>query len=221
MTEAMKTPFVLAAVAALAGCAAAPAGRQVAADARAALEVAPLCCKSLDGARRQPLPVAAPVEVVIDTGAQAFDFGGNKAYFVLYELPPFERPYSVRLTSHADGPLNDAALLIPRVAMYDAHFKPLRFFDEKTLRNRGNNLERTVFVNPANAGERFLAIYGSDMNASIERAYSMVTVTPVVAGPVIFNMVSGQDGVSKLHSAPVGKLTIEVLGLQPPPAPKR
>jgi hypothetical protein len=176
------------------------------------LDEAPLCCTTLATARRVPLP-AQPVEVVIDQTAQAFNFGGNKAFFVLYELPRFEDTYSIVLTSFAGGTLQDSALFIPRVATYDADFKLLRYFDEKTLRNRGNNLERTVFINPSDRAERYMAVYGSDLSASIERAYSMNTVTAVAAGPYMFYLHSGVDGKSTLRSAPAGKLKIEVQGL--------
>jgi hypothetical protein len=209
----MRTLWTLGAAALLAGCA--TAGKDLLAESNKALAAAPLCCKSLATAKRAPLPVAPqPAEVVIDQNAQAFDFGGNKAFFVLYELPKFGQPYSIVLTSVASGTLQDSALFIPRVATYDADFRVRRFFDEKTLRNRGNNLERTVFINPSDAGERYIAIYGSDMSASIERAYSMMTVTPVYAGPVVWNFYSGTDGKSVLRSSPGGKLQVEVRGLE-------
>jgi hypothetical protein len=198
---------------ALAGCA--TTGKQLLADSTKALAAAPVCCTSLATARRATLP-PQPADVVIDHTAQAFDFGGNKAFFVLYELPKFQQPYEIVLTSVAGGTLADTALLIPRVATYDAKFQVVRYFDEKTLRNRGNNLERTVFINPSDQGERYLAVYGSDLSASIERAYSMVTVTPVVAGPIVWNMYGGQDGKSTLRSAPAGKLHVEVRGLPQP-----
>ena len=196
----------------LAGCA--TPGRELVAEAARTLAAAPSCCESLATARRSQLPVE-PAEVVVDHTRQAFDFGGNKAFFVLYELPAFKDTYSVEVTSFVNGTLQDSALLIPRMATYDANFKVVRYFDEKTLRNRGNKLERTVFFNPADRGERYLAIYGSDLSASIERAYSMVTVTPVMVGAVTFNIYGGQDGKSTLRSAPGGKLKVEVKGLQP------
>lgn len=198
----------------LAGCAQIPPGTKVVAAGKQALDAAPLCCASLATAQRGALPLQ-PQQVEIDAKAQAFDFGGNKAFFVLYELPAYAKPYSILLTSLAGGQQGDVALLVPRVALYDADFKVTRFFDEKTLRNRGDNLERTVFVNPSNAQERYIAVYGSDLSASIERAYSMVTVTPVAAGPVMFNLYGGRDGKSVLRSSPVGKLQIEVQGLAP------
>ena len=201
----------------LGGCATLPTATQIVADARAALDAAPLCCAGLAQAQRLPLPLA-PAQVAIDKRSPAFDFGGHKAFFVLYELPAYSQPYSIVLTSQAAGSAQDVAIFIPRIALYDAGFEVSRHFDEKTLRNRGNNLERTVFVNAGNAGERYLAIYGSDLSSSIERAYSMVTVTPVVAGPVMFNMYGGMDGKSVLRSSPVGTLALEVQGLAPAPA---
>lgn len=210
--------LAVAAIALLsAGCATVPSGRSIVEESSRALAQASQCCETLATARRAALPLQ-PAEVMLDKTAQAFDFGGNKAFFVLYELPPFEQPYSVVVTSVAGGSLSDVALFIPRIAAFDGDFKPTRYYDEKTLRNRGNNLERTVFINPSNRAERYLAIYGSDLSASIERPYSMVTVTPVVAGPLIFNVYGGQDGTSTLQSSPTGKLKLETQGLGPVPA---
>jgi len=206
----MRIALVTVLAGALAGCA--TTGREFLAESSKALNEAPLCCTGLATAQRTPLPLQ-PTEVVVDRTMQAFNFGGNKAFFVFYELPRFERPYSIVVSSIAAGTADDVALFVPRMATYGADFKPVRFFDEKTLRNRGNNLERTVFVNPTDAKERYLAIYGSDLSASVDRAYSMVTVTPVFVGPVMFNMYGGQDAKSTLRSSPAGKLKIEVQGL--------
>lgn len=198
----------------LVGCAG-PSGERRAAESKAALDRAPICCRSLAEARRQKLPLEATAIQVDGTTSQAFDFGGNKAFFQLFELPPFTKTYSVVLTSSGLGAAADMALFIPRVAVYDADFQVTRHFDEKSLRNRGNDLERTVFFNPGNSAERYIAVYGADLAASIERAYSMVTVTPVAAGPIVFNIVSGADGKSILRASAGGTLQIEVRGLAP------
>lgn len=203
---------VALACAAFAGCATVPNAAKLVAQGREALEMAPLCCTSLGQARVQPLPLGE-AKLVIDTQAQAFDFGGNKAFFLLYELPAYATPYSVALSSKSQGSLQDAALFIPRVAVFDANHKLTRYFDEKSLRNRGNDLERTVFFNPGDAHERYLAIYGSDLSASVERAYSMMTVQTIMAGPVMFNVYNGHDGKSLLRSSPTGQLQLEVQGL--------
>lgn len=217
-----RLPLAAAAVAAaaLSGCA--TPGRDLVAAGSADLAAAPLCCKTLAEAPRKALPVGKDAtQITFDKTAPAWDFGGVKAFFVLYELPAYSQPYSLTITSRPSAAIGDLALLIPRVAVYDADFKPARYFDEKTLRNRGNDLERTVFFNPGNAGERYLAIFGSDLSASIERSYQMVTSTPVMVGPVMFNMVSGHDGKSVLRSSPVGQLSLEVSGLADSTATKR
>lgn len=207
----MRTCIAAAALLCLAGCA--TPGRDLLAEAVRALAATPVCCSSLATARRVPLPVEA-ADLVIDQTSQAFDFGGNKAFFALYELPGYQQSYSILLTSMPTGTLQDIALLIPRVATYDEQFKVVRFFDEKTLRNRGNSLERTVFINPQDRHERYIAVYGSDLSASLERAYSIVTVTPVMVGGATFNFYSGADGKSTLRSSPAGRLKIEVKGFE-------
>lgn len=191
-----------------------PTGVELVDQGKRDLDAATSCCTSLHQAKRSRLPLEK-TRVVLDKNAQAFDFGGVKAFFMLYELPAYAAPYSIVLSSLPGGLQNDKALFIPRVALYDGDMRPTRYFDEKTLRNRGDSLERTVFINPQNAQERYMAVFGSDMSASIERAYSFVTVTPVMAGPVMFNMYGGQDGKSTLRSSPTGMLDIETQGLAP------
>lgn len=197
-------------VALIAGCT--TTGAQLVSMGKQDLEAAPVCCKTLATANATKLPVGITT-VTIDKTAQVFDFGGNKAFFKLYELPPFTKTYSMVITSTPNGNVADLALFLPRVTFYDAQFQPTRHFDEKTLRNRGNSVERTVFINRQNAAEKFVAIYGSDLSSSIERAYSTVTVTPVMAGPYMFNMYGGQDGKSTIRSAPTGSVDLEVRGL--------
>ena len=215
----MRLFLGLAFAALLAACATVPAGIHLVAQSKRELDESSVCCMTLAEAKRTRLPIEK-TQVVLDKTAQVFDFGGTKAFFVLYELPAYSKPYSIQITSVPSGGLNDTALLIPRITIYDDDFKPTRFFDEKTLRNRGNTLERTVFINPQNIHERSIAIFGSDLSASIERTYSMVTVTPIVAGPLIFNMYGGHDGKSTLRSSPTGILQLEVQGLSVESAPK-
>lgn len=196
----------------LAGCAVVPSGLERVAEGKKQLSDAKVCCTTLADARRMALPSDRST-LTIDNTQQAFDFGAGKAFFVLYELPVFERTYSVSISSMPGGPLTDMALFVPLVALYDASFRRTRFFDEKTLRNRGNTLERTIFINPGDASEKYLVVSGSDLSSSIETSYSTVTYTPVVAGPVVFNIVGGQDGKTHLRTSPTGQLEIEVGGL--------
>ena len=196
----------------LAGCAVVPTGLERVAQGKKQLDDAKVCCATLAEARKLALPLDRST-LIIDNTLQAFDFGAGKAFFVIYELPVFERTYSVSISSVPGGPLTDMALFVPRVALYDGSFRRTRFFDEKTLRNRGTTLERTIFINPHNSDEKYLVVSGSDLSSSIETSYSTVTYTPIVAGPVVFNLVGGQDGKAQLRTSPTGQLEIEVGGL--------
>lgn len=205
----------IGAVLALVGCQTMQTGGQIVNDGVAALNTTPLCCTHLSQAKKVPLPLT-PSDIAVDAKSQAHMFDGTKAFFVLVELPAYEKPYSITFTSSAKGVINDNALFIPRVSVYDSEFIATRTFDEKSLRNRGNNLERTVFINPQNSGDRYIAVHGSDLSASIERPYSEATYNTVVVGIVMFNVVSGHDGKSMLRSSPTGALHIEVSGLDKP-----
>ena len=201
----------------LMGCQAVPTGGQIVSEGVVALQKAPLCCEALAGAKKIPLPLTA-TDILVDSSSQAREFDGNKAFFMLVELPVYEKPYSIILTSSAKGVINDSALFIPKVSVYDSEFVATRKYDENSLRNRGNSLERTVFINPQNRSERYMAIYGSNLSASIERPYSEVTYTTVMVGTMMFNMVGGRDDKSTLRSSPTGTLHIEVKGLEKPQA---
>jgi len=207
----MRTFFLILGSAVLAGCSV-PTGADRVALGKNDLESAPLCCKSLASAGVTKLP-REKTTIALDKTSPAFEFDGKKAFFRLYELPEFTQPYSVTVTSMPSGIVSDLAVLLPRLSFYDADFSPTRHFDDKTLRNRGNSVERTVFINSRNADEKYVAIYGSDISTAVEKTYSMMTVTPVAVGAVMINYHTGEDGRSTLRSSPVGILEIEVKGL--------
>lgn len=208
-------PIALLAVAVLAACA--TTGTQLATDGKQALDKASLCCTTLADATALPLP-AEKQQLRIDTTRQAFLFDGVKSFFVLYRLPEFKRTYSILVSSTPEGTMSDTAIFLPRITLYDGDFRQTRHFDERTLRSRGSTMERTVFINPSNAGERYIAIHASDMSAPIERTVSMQTVQPIAVGTGMFMMQNGMDVKTSLRPVPVGVIDIEVNGL---PAPGR
>ena len=197
-------------------CATRQTGGMRVAEAAEALRRSVVCCTELSGAPRLPLPLT-PTSVDIGKTSASFEFAGRKAFFVLYELPAYATPYSIFVTSQAVGTIDDVALFIPRIALYDADFKQTRYFDESSLRNRGNDVERTVFVNPSNRGDRYLAIYGADLSASIHRDYSQVTTQTIAAAGLFLTLHNGVDGKSTLRTSPGGTLQIETSGLSPAP----
>jgi hypothetical protein len=162
-----------------------------------------------------------------------FDFDGRRGYFVMFELPKFVAAYSILIESQPSdaaatyekggglfgGPPAEAkTLLTPGVLLLDEAFRTLRRFDQQGLRSRGDGLERTVFVNPSNDGERYIAIYGIDRDEVLTKTYGVVTSTPVFSGAAVGYFVSGQDQRARIHFAPIGAVRITVQGLPAPAA---
>lgn len=211
------------------GCATAPSAVDTVAAAQSALATAPLCCSSLADAPRSPLPLQnALVSIGIDR--PVFAFNGQRAFFVLYELPAYSAPYSILVESQpVDMPrtlensgglfgassATEKTLMAVAIAMLDVGFSQQRAFDSGTMRPRGESLEQTVFVNDANATERYIAIYGVDRKEVVSKTYSSMTVTPVMAGGVVGTMISGEDRTGRVHFSPTGVLRLSVSGLAP------
>jgi hypothetical protein len=222
---------VLAAFAAmvLMGCATEPSAVDAVSAAQSALASAPLCCSFLADAPRSPLPLQSTL-VSIGIDRPVFAFNGQRAFFVLYELPAFSAPYSILVESQPvdmpttyekGGGLFGASsataktLMAVAIAMLDAGFSQQRVFDSGTMRPRGEGLEQTVFVNDSNATERYIAIYGVDRREVVSKTYSNITVTPVMAGGVVGTMIGGEDRTGRIHFSPTGVLRLTVSGLAP------
>jgi hypothetical protein len=188
-------------------------GAQLSATAAADLESAPLCCPAgLAQAPVQPLPDTPkePEAITIDAKRPAHVFGGGKGFFVLLALPPFEAPYSIEFTSDAAGPLHNSAIFVPLITTFDADFKAVRQFGEDGLRQRGQQVERTIFVNPSNRQERYLAVYGKGTPSTASTQYAVINSSPVVAGPVMFNVISGSDIKGIRSTAATGTVRVKV-----------
>lgn len=194
------------------GCA--TSGKKLAAEGTHAIDSAALCCTTLADAAALPLPTEKQ-HVRIDGTRQAFLFDGVKSFFVLYRLPDFRNTYSILVSSNPEGTTTDLSIFLPRISIYDASFQRVRYFDEHTLRSRGGVMERTVFINPANANERYLAIHSASLAEPVERILSTQTATTMPIGTGFIMWQSGMDMKSTLRSAPVGAVDIEVSGLAP------
>lgn len=206
--------WAIASICLLTACAAGPSGQMRVAEAKASLDAAPACCDSLSKADNIPLPLKKTT-IEIDGKSQAFEFESKKSFFKVFSLPAFTRPYGVLVTSLAGGPLADLTVFVPRVAMLNANFDRTRFFEEASLRSRGNNLERTIFINPADSQERYILIYGSGLASSVELTFSQVssqTYSGANGGLFVFH--TGNDAKAVVRAAPVGRLEIEVQGLE-------
>lgn len=220
----------VAALVLLSGCATSPPATDTVAFARTALAAASPCCTTLAEAPRMPLPLAEAL-LLIGVDRPVFDFDGRRAFFVLLELPRFAVPYSILVESVPSdaaaavekggglfGTTRVAAktLLTPGIQMFDETFAATRRFDHNGLRARGDGLERTVFINDSNAGERYMAIYGIDRQEVLTKTYGVVTSTPIMAGGVGGVLISGQDQTARIHFAPTGAVRVKAQGLPLP-----
>jgi len=213
MSRALRTAASIAALAVVAGCAS--TGGQLATQGRGDLSAVPVCCASLETVNVLDLPREKEI-VRIDNKRQAFVFDGTKSFFVAYRLPAFEKAYAIVLSSTPDGVQTNLSMFMPRVALYDKAWQRTRLFTEADLRSRGSSMERTVFVNTANAGERYLVIYGADSTTVKEHSTTVMSTTPVFAGPVVFYYHDGRDAKALVHTSPIGNVVLEAQGLAQP-----
>lgn len=188
-----------------------PSGALIAAQAWAALKARSECCYAYFQLPRLPLPQGStPSAYDIDRRRESFRFEEDKAFVLMFELPAFTTPYAVHLASVPIGSTLDAAIFVPKVVMLDASFQATREFSEKTLRNRNGQLERTIFINPVNATERYLLIYGSNQASTVIRDIPRVSANNTMFGPLPFTFSAGADVKAKLTTSPTGKIQLLV-----------
>ncbi len=196
----------------LSGCAT-TSGTQLVENGKSALTQARICCETLQDVISLSMPIEK-ADHVLDEKSQAMMFDGQKSFFVMLALPKYDRPYRIVISSFSSGNATNAALFLPRISLHGADRKATREFDDKSLRSRGSSLERTIFINPENSAEQYLLIRASELSAKIEQNISIVTTSAVYVAPGVYvNISSGADSKVLVQSSPVGRLAIEVHGL--------
>lgn len=209
----LKTTAIISTIAVIALCGCQTPGSQLASQSREKLNAVPICCKTIAEAKIRPLPVRQ-TDFQLSVSSQAFNFDVGKAFFEIFELPPYAQPYSILIGSRSTGTMQDMSVMAPRITLMDENFNTTRQFDENTLRQRGSVLERTVFINPGNRAERYMLIYGSPIESSHSRTIGVTGATPVYAGSVMFMMPTGSEMKSSLQHSPTGSYFIDIQGLQ-------
>jgi hypothetical protein len=205
----------LGAVAALAACVSTapcgPSGAKLAQRGWDALKNHPECCYAYQQLSRLPLPAGStPSSFDVDRERQTFRFGEDKAFVLMFELPAYRAPYAIRLSSLPLGCKLDAALFVPEVLMLDARYQVTRTFDDKTLRHRGAGLERTIFINPDNATERYMLIHGASRAGTTVSEIPVVSANNTIFGPLPFTFSEGEDVQARLSTSPVGRIEVLV-----------
>jgi hypothetical protein len=204
--------FLTVVFALLLGACAAPVHTQADIEqAELDLESGPVCCFALANGLILPLErIKDPI--ALDVKSQVFEFPEGRSHFAVIELPPFVRPYQITLTSIAFGGRDHyVGLFVPVVDVYDASWTKTRSFLPEDLKSRGSNLERTIFINPANSDDRYIVVRSSVMEGSFERADALITASRVSAGRYTFsNVVSGTEARTTVRVSRIGSIGVEV-----------
>ncbi|KAF0814515.1 hypothetical protein IGB42_00569 [Andreprevotia sp. IGB-42] len=204
----LSISFILAL---LGGCAATTASQRVSAAETALTRSVALGDLRLSQQTALPLKLE---RAVIDSTSPSYIFeNGEKAFFKLYKLPQFVTAYSVTILAQREGSMADASLFMPVVLTLDEQFRTRRSFDEKSLRNRGSGLERTIFINPTNADERYLIIRGASLKGMVVQSLQSTQVQPIVTPYGMFFYSNGIEVKAEVRSSAVGFIEIEQKGL--------
>ncbi len=212
-TFALRSVFVLASLST--GACSTMSPQQRVASVEADIAARPACCRDWREAHVRPLPLEA-TKFQMDEKADVFLQDGAKAYGVPLQLPVFAKTYGIAISSKTQVLQTERMVFSPRVKFMNERFEVTRSFDEKDLRIRGGNPERTVYINPGNANERFMLIHGSSMKGSYTKQMPVQTVTPVYTGYGVMNWTDGADVEVTVHGSPYGEIEVSVDGLQAP-----
>lgn len=157
------------------------------------------CCKQLQTLSATPLPTNA-LELKLDEASPTFDFGNGLQAYAFWELPKYVKPYHINITNipQAPGIFNRTEFSqIPiRVELLDAAFNAKRSYKYVDMKKRGLGFEKTIFINPANEGEKYLLVYG-DIKASPEEkivSERAITATGAISGLALTLLVAAATG---------------------------
>ncbi|MFN3571504.1 MAG: hypothetical protein ACK4VX_14575 [Polaromonas sp.] len=97
-------------------------------DLKAAMQAAPVCCKSFTEFKYLPLDAAATTDLALGQNSPAFVFDGGKSYFQAYSLPARSSARKLRVRSFITGAsaLETKTLsqvYCPKVSFLDAKYQ--------------------------------------------------------------------------------------------------
>jgi hypothetical protein len=161
----------------------------------------------------QPLPAKPQVFEINDT-LPVTKVDQNNGYALKFVLPAFQTPYSIVLQGFSNVQTSDGNILMfaPVVYLLDEQHQITRQFSAKDLVRRGAfNLERTIFMNPKNAQERYLVISGDLDGESFDRKVASSNQGAVyVAGAGSISWATGSESKNTIFYSPVGSVLIKV-----------
>lgn len=221
----MRRLAAVAAIAALAGCAAAPPPRTEA--ARFAIDPA-RCVGSLAEAPVHPIRRVERDGKDGDAGkplqfgelAACVRAGDGTPYPALVFAVDGTVPLQVDLAFYIEQDVAFAA----RIELLTADYRIVRSVPFAALARRGYSYTGSVFLNPADAAVRRLAlvpdaaVVGRAEESTIGVSTQTMVAVPVPAGLVYFNVSSGNEVTTRSWLSEVGSFSISATPYQPPAA---
>ncbi len=195
-------------VLAASGCGSIQSGGDISRNALKEVSSVALCCPALADASATLVPIEAKV-FHIDKQTPVYEFDGHRSPFLFFQLPDYQGRYSLVIRSMQTGKMDEPALFVPRLRFYDQNFQVTRNYDESSMKNRGGNVEITVFMNATNSAERYFAIYTAGASQPVSQTLQVVTQSTISSGAYMFSFISGNDVKATLYPSMFGDVSIE------------
>ena len=146
---------------------------------------------------------------------------GETEIVQLFKLPPWSAPYGINLTSFAVGGLADPALFYPKLVFLDENLRTTRQTRQSDFVYRSvgaqGGISTNVFVNEANRGDAYVAIFSENRDGLTEQDSVMQSsgAVPLVVpiGPYIVTWMvptGGTELPKKLRALAVGPLRLRI-----------
>lgn len=197
------------------GCANTPikSAQQQLTELRQHLQQSPSVQSSLSQIAAQPLPTKKKI-FHINEKLPVYRFEQGAVYVLKLELPTYQAPYQIVLTGTGNIARDGNLLMFaPVVYLLDAQHQVVRHISSQDLVRRGTgSLERTVFINPKNAQERYLVIAGELGDVSYDRTVASINNgSTYVAGVGGVSWSTGTESTNKVFYAPIGTVSIQTI----------
>lgn len=191
--------------------------------------IATPCCAQFKDLVKSALPIEL-FELKLNETSPTFDFGNGSQAYHLIELPEYKKPYHININNipQAPGAFNktEYTQIAMLIKTFDGDLKLQRSYEHSGMKKRSLGFEKTVFINPNNATEKYLLVYGDTKAAEEDSTISertmsksglAITVLAAIATGGALYVPIAQDGTDrkiKISPSDKGILLIEPKGLK-------
>ena len=105
------------------------------------------------------LPVKGKVKHSMNKGEPTFAMPQGASTVLLLQLPEYQAPYAMTITSYRRGVGRTKEIFVPRGLYFDAAFQQIGEFGEDRLAGRVESLAAELAIGEANRNARYLLLY--------------------------------------------------------------